>query len=84
MFFVMLLGWLFTTIWIFGFGPGLSEIGRLDLRGWIALLGLGIFGSGLAYIAYYDALQVLPASQLGGFLKYRTARDYIISSSITR
>jgi len=68
MFFVMLLGWLFTTVWIFGFGPGLSEINHLDLRGWIALLGLGIFGSGLAYIAYYDALQVLPASQLGVFL----------------
>jgi drug/metabolite transporter (DMT)-like permease len=68
MFFVMLSGWLFTTVWIFGFGPGLSEINQLDLRGWIALLGLGIFGSGLAYIAYYDALQVLPASQLGVFL----------------
>jgi drug/metabolite transporter (DMT)-like permease len=68
MFYVMLLGWLFTTVWIFGFGPGLHEISRLDLRGWSAILGLGIFGSGLAYIAYYDALQVLPASQLGVFL----------------
>ena len=68
MFYVMLLGWLFTTVWIFGFGPGLGEISHLDIRGWIALLGLGIFGSGLAYIAYYDALQVLPASQLGVFL----------------
>ena len=68
MFFVMLLGWLFTTVWIFGFGPGLSEIGQLDVRGWSAILVLGIFGTGLAYIAYYDALQVLPASQLGVFL----------------
>jgi drug/metabolite transporter (DMT)-like permease len=68
MFFVMLLGWLFISIWIFGFGPGLSEIGHLDGRGWVAVLGLGILGSGLAYIAYYDALQVLPASQLGVFL----------------
>jgi drug/metabolite transporter (DMT)-like permease len=68
MFFVMLLGWLFTTVWTFGFGPGLSEIGRLDVRGWSAILVLGIFGTGLAYIAYYDALQVLPASQLGVFL----------------
>jgi drug/metabolite transporter (DMT)-like permease len=68
MFYVMLCGWLFTTVWIFGFGPGLHEIGRLDTRGWGAVLGLGIFGSGLAYIAYYDALQVLPASQLGVFL----------------
>ena len=68
MFYVMLLGWLFTTIWIFGFGPGLSEIGHLTSKGWGAILALGVFGSGLAYIAYYDALQVLPASQLGAFL----------------
>jgi drug/metabolite transporter (DMT)-like permease len=68
MFYVMLSGWLFITIWIFGFGPGLHEISHLDIRGWTAVLGLGVFGSGLAYIAYYDALQVLPASQLGVFL----------------
>lgn len=68
MFFVMLLGWLFTNIWIFGFGPGLSEISQLTSSGWGAVLILGIFGSGLAYIAYYDALQALPASQLGAFL----------------
>ncbi len=68
MFYVMLLGWLFTTIWIFGFGPGLSEIHNITLKGWGAILMLGIFGSGLAYIAWYDALQALPASQLGVFL----------------
>ena len=32
MFYVMLLGWLFTNIWIFGFGPGISEIARLTLK----------------------------------------------------
>lgn len=68
MFYVMLLGWLFTTIWIFGFGPGLSEIHNITMKGWGAILMLGIFGSGLAYIAWYDALQALPASQLGVFL----------------
>jgi len=68
MFYVMLLGWLFTTIWIFGFGPGLSEIHNITIKGWGAILVLGIFGSGLAYIAWYDALQALPASQLGVFL----------------
>lgn len=68
MFYVMLLGWLFTTVWIFGFGPGLSEIHNITLKGWGAILVLGIFGSGLAYIAWYDALQALPASQLGVFL----------------
>ncbi len=68
MFYVMLSGWVFTNIWIFGFGPQLREITRLSLRGWEAILMLGIFGSGLAYIAWYDALQALPASQLGVFL----------------
>lgn len=67
MFFVMLLGWLFTNIWIFGFGPGTSEIKNLTTSGWNAVLVLGIFGSGLAYIAFYDALQAIPASQLGAF-----------------
>src|SRR5581483_849310 len=64
MFYVMLLGWLFTNIWIFGFGPGLREIHNITAKGWGAILVLGIFGSGLAYIAWYDALQALPASQL--------------------
>jgi drug/metabolite transporter (DMT)-like permease len=68
MFYVMLTGWLFTCIWIFGFGPGLTELPRLSMNGWAAILMLGIFGSGLAYIAWYDALQALPASQLGAFL----------------
>ncbi|MCJ7432452.1 MAG: DMT family transporter [Anaerolineales bacterium] len=58
----------YLTVWIFGFGPGLSEIGLLTPKGWGAILMLGIFGSRLAYIAYFDALQVLPASQLGAFL----------------
>jgi len=68
MFFVMILGWLFASIWLFGFGPGWSEIPGLTLNGWSNLLILGIFGSGLAYIAWYDALQALPASQLGAFI----------------
>jgi drug/metabolite transporter (DMT)-like permease len=68
MFFVMLCGWLFVSIWLLGFGSGLQEFGQLSAHGWIAIAGLGIFGSGLAYITYYDALRVLPASQLGVFL----------------
>ena len=68
MFYVMLLGWLFTCVWLFGPGPGLSELPSISARGWAAILMLGIFGSGLAYIAWYDALQALPAAQLGAFL----------------
>lgn len=67
-FYVMVFGWLFVTVWIIGFGPGLGEIGLISPRGWVAISGLGVLGSGLAYIMYYDALKVLPASQLGAFL----------------
>ena len=43
--------------------------GRLSSVALAITVGGGlIFGSGLAYIAYYDALQALPASQLGAFL----------------
>ncbi|MBI5936119.1 MAG: DMT family transporter [Chloroflexi bacterium] len=68
MFYVMLFGWLFTCIWIFTIGPGLGEIPALTFKGWMAILALGIFGSGFAYIAWYDALQEIPASQLGVFI----------------
>ena len=82
MFYVMLLGWLFTNIWIFGFGPGLSEIAHITLKGWSAILVLGLFGSGLAYVAYYDALQVLPASQLGVFLNIEPLVTTLLAASL--
>jgi drug/metabolite transporter (DMT)-like permease len=82
MFFVMLIGWLFTNIWIFGFGPGLSEIKNLTFSGWGAVALLGIFGSGLAYIAFYDALQALPASQLGAFFNIEPLVTAILASFI--
>lgn len=68
MFYVMLFGWLFTSLWLFGFGPGLSEIPQLSTRGWGNILVLGIFGSGLAYIAWFDALREIPASRLSAFI----------------
>lgn len=68
MFYVMFFGWLFTSLWLFGFGPGLSEIPQLSTRGWGNILVLGIFGSGLAYIAWFDALREIPASRLSAFI----------------
>jgi drug/metabolite transporter (DMT)-like permease len=67
MLYVMGLGWLFSTLQLL-LGPGLSEIGLLTTNGWLAVLFLGIFCSGLAYIFWYDALQAIPASQVGVFL----------------
>jgi drug/metabolite transporter (DMT)-like permease len=67
MFYVMTLGWLFTSI-LFLAGPGPREILHLTRNGWLGVAFLGAFCSGLAYIAWYDALQALPTGQLGAFL----------------
>jgi len=67
MFYVMSLGWLLTTVLCFA-GPGVSGVSQLTVRGWLALGFLGIFCSGFAYIFWYDALESLPASQVGAFL----------------
>jgi drug/metabolite transporter (DMT)-like permease len=81
-FYVMLVGWLFITLWTFGFGPGLSQVGALTWRGWIAVGGLGIFGSGLAYIMYHDALRVLPAPQLGVFLNLEPLVTLLLAAPV--
>lgn len=60
-------GWLLATPWLLA-GPGFAEIGRLGPRGWTAVVFLGIFCSGLAYIGWYDALKVIPAARLSVFL----------------
>jgi drug/metabolite transporter (DMT)-like permease len=67
MFWVMLAGWLFTSIPILS-GQGVGELNRLTQNGWLNLAFLGVFCSGLAYIAWYDALQSLSAAGTGVFL----------------
>lgn len=67
MFYVMGFGWLFSTL-LFFTGPGIGEIGRMSSDGWLAMGFLGVIVSGLAYITWYDALKVIPASQIGAFL----------------
>jgi drug/metabolite transporter (DMT)-like permease len=84
MFYVMTFGWLFSSLLFFAtpglpFAPydaagstygamGLADIARLTLAGWVGVGFLGIFCSGLAYIFWYDALKLVPASQVGVFL----------------
>ena len=67
MFYIMLIGWVFTTL-IFLTGSGMREIPSVTFNGWMAVGFLGIFCSGLAYIAWYDALQALSTAQTGVFL----------------
>lgn len=66
-FYVMLLGWLFISI-TFLINGNYAEIPALTFKGWLGVLFLGIFCSGLAYIAWYDALQVLSTAGTGVFL----------------
>ena len=81
MFYVMTLGWLFSGI-LFFTGPGLSEIPQLSFDGWLGVAFLGIFCSGLAYIAWYDALQALPTAQLGAFLYLEPPVAVIVAALI--
>lgn len=67
MFYIMLLGWAFTTL-LFLTTSRMSEIPSVTFNGWMAVGFLGIFCSGLAYIAWYDALQALSTAQTGVFL----------------
>jgi len=67
MFYVMTFGWLFTSIGFFA-GGHFSQIPKLSAGGGIGVTFLGIFCSGLAYIAWYDGLQAIAASQVGAFL----------------
>jgi len=67
MFYVMALGWVFSSILFFA-GTSISEVSNLTFKGWLGVAFLGIFCSGLAYIAWYDALQALSAAQTGAFL----------------
>ncbi len=65
--YVMGIGWLLSSA-LLASGPGLSEVGRLSARGWGAIVFLGLACSGLAYIAWYDALQRMTATEAGALL----------------
>lgn len=67
MFYVMTFGWIFTSVLFFG-ETELGEVTQLTFNGWVGIAFLGIFCSGLAYIAWYDALKELTAAQSGVFL----------------
>jgi drug/metabolite transporter (DMT)-like permease len=81
MFFVMTMGWVFTTI-MFMFGSGLNDLRNLTYSGWVAILFLGIFCSGFAYIFWYDGLQVLSVAQAGAFVYLEPFITVILAAAI--
>jgi len=81
MFYVMALGWLFSSVLFFA-GHGLSEYNHLTVNGWLGVGFLGIVCSGFAYIFYYDALQVIPATQVGVFLYLEPLATLVVAAII--
>lgn len=81
MFFVMTFGWLFTSIGFFA-GGHFDQIAKLTSNGWIGVAFLGIFCSGLAYIAWYDGLQAIAASQVGAFLYLEPLVAVVVAAAI--
>ena len=66
-FYVMAFGWLLSNLLFFS-GQGFSQLENLKLDGWLAVVFLGLFGSGFAYVFWYDALKALPVAQAGAFV----------------
>ena len=81
MLFVMTFGWLFTTA-LFIPAKGYSEFQGIAWDGWLGLLFLGIFCSGLAYIFWYDALKALQVAQAGAFVYLEPFITLIIAAIV--
>ena len=78
MFRVMASGWLMTTVLFLASGAW-SPIAGLDAGGWAAVLFLGVFCSGLAYVFWYDALKSLPASRAGVLMYLNPASATVVA-----
>lgn len=80
-FWVMTIGWLITSAAFIGQGR-YTELPQLDARGWWSLIYLGIFTTGLAYIAWFDVLSQLPAAQSGAFLFLEPPSSMIVATVV--
>ena len=80
-FWVMTIGWLITSVAFFA-NKNYVEFPQLDLRGWMAMIYLGVFTTGLAYIAWFDALSQLPAAQTGAFLFIEPLTSMVVAAII--
>jgi drug/metabolite transporter (DMT)-like permease len=80
-FWVMIIGWLITSVAFFA-NKNYIEFPQLDSSGWIAMIYLGVFTTGLAYIAWFDALGQLPAAQTGAFLFVEPLTSMVVAAII--
>jgi drug/metabolite transporter (DMT)-like permease len=80
-FWVMTIGWLITSVAFFA-NKNYIDIPQLDARGWMAMIFLGVFTTGLAYIAWFDALGQLPAAQTGAFLFVEPLTSMVVAAII--
>lgn len=82
-FWVMTIGWLITSVAFFAQGK-MVEITQLDSRGWWAMIFLGIFTTGFAYIAWFDALAQLPSAQTGAFLFIEPLSSMVVAAIVLK
>ncbi|NOH02113.1 MAG: DMT family transporter [Chloroflexi bacterium] len=80
-FWVMTIGWLLTSAAFVAQGR-YAELPQLDARGWWSLIYLGVFTTGLAYIAWFDVLSQLPAAQSGAFLFLEPPSSMIVAAIV--
>ena len=71
-------GWLFSTI-PFLLSGGAAEVAAISGKAWANILFLGLICSALAYLFWYEALQTLPASEVGVFLYVNPVVTLILS-----
>jgi drug/metabolite transporter (DMT)-like permease len=60
----------------------LSDLPRLTMEGWLAILFLGIFCSGVGYLIWYDALSKIDASQLSSLSYIQPMITVIVAALI--
>ncbi|MBI5035320.1 MAG: DMT family transporter [Chloroflexi bacterium] len=65
--YVMFIGWA-LTLPFFVVTQGWNQVSHLSMNGWLAVIYLGIFCSGIAYIFWYDALAHIDASKVSAFI----------------
>jgi drug/metabolite transporter (DMT)-like permease len=70
MLYIMGFGWVYSMVWL-AFDGGWGSLADLSWPGWWALFFLGVACSGLAYLFWYAALNVVDATQAGVFLYFQ-------------